>query len=343
MRGAEQPSVTVIMPVRNEATFIERSLGAVLAQDYSRELIQILVVDGMSDDGTRELVQQMIARWPEGDLTLIDNPEHIVPTGLNRALRDAKGEVIIRVDGHCEIAPDYVRQSIKTLQKTSAECVGGALKTVGDTLLAQAIALAQSAPFGVGGVAFRTGRSEGCYVNTVAFGAYRREVFERLGGFDEELVRNQDDEFNFRLTQAGGKIWMDPSIRSVYYSRARFSKLWRQYYEYGLYKIRVIQKRKAVPSWRHLAPAAFVLGLVATMILAVLTTQWRWALVVAGPYILVNLAASLWGARNAWSVLPLMPLAFLILHLAYGLGFLAGLWRWRAHWKGASSVPKKFV
>lgn len=343
MRGVQQPSVTVIMPVRNEATFIERSLGAVLAQDYSRELIQILVVDGMSDDGTRELVQQMIARWPEDDLTLIDNPEHIVSTGLNRALRDAKGEVIIRVDGHCEIAPDYVRQSVKTLQKTNAECVGGALKTVGDTLLAQAIALAQSAPFGVGGVAFRTGRVTGAYVDTLAFGAYRRGVFDRIGIFDEELVRNQDDEFNFRLMQAGGKIWLDPSIRSVYYSRTSLRRLWRQYYQYGLYKVRVIQKRRAVPSWRHLIPTAFVLALVLSSVLALVMLEWRWALVVAGPYILVNLAASLWGARNAWSVLPLVPLAFLILHLAYGLGFLAGLWRWRAHWRGASSVPKKFV
>jgi GT2 family glycosyltransferase len=163
----------------------------------------------------------------------------------------------------------------------------------------------------------------------VAFGAYRREVFDRIGGFDEELVRNQDDEFNFRLTQACGRIWLDPSIRSVYYSRASLPKLWRQYFEYGFYKVRVIQKRGAVASWRHLVPGAFIIGLLLSVLLALVTRKSRWGLGVAGPYVIANGAASLLTARRDWGLLPFLSLSFLILHVAYGMGFLSGVWKWR--------------
>lgn len=323
------PFVTVIMPIRNEAAYIARSLGAVLAQDYPPDRLEILVVDGMSEDGTRDLVADLQIRNPQFVIRLLDNPARIVPTALNIGLRHARGEVIVRVDGHCEIAPDYVRRCVEGLQETGADCVGGVCITVGETSTARAIALAQSSWFGVGGVAFRTGRSTPGYVDTVPFGAYRREVFHRIGGFDEELVRNQDDEFNFRLTQAGGKIWLDPSIRSVYYSRASLRGLWRQYFQYGLYKVRVMQKRKGIPSWRLLVPPAFVLGLLGSALLAMAIREPLWALAVAAPYVMANLGASLWTARRDPLALPLLPLAFATLHLAYGLGFLWGLWRWR--------------
>ena len=360
MSSAERcPFVTVIMPIRNEAAYIARSLGAVLAQDYPPERMEVLVVDGMSDDGTREVIANLQVRNPQSAIRILDNPARIVPTALNLGLRHARGEVVIRVDGHCEIAPDYVRRCVEALQETGADSVGGVCwhvrpvrargirlqetgadsvggvwaTTGGETFTARAVALAQSAWFGVGGVAFRVGRrTPGC-VDTVPFGAYRREVFDRIGGFDEELVRNQDDEFNFRLTQAGGKIWLDPSIRSIYYSRASLRGLWRQYFQYGLYKVRVIQKRRGIPSWRHLVPAVFVLGLVGSLFLALVTRQPLWALGVAGPYVGANVAASLWTARHDPRALPFLPLAFVTLHLAYGLGFLWGLWRWRRHHK----------
>lgn len=334
MSSAERcPFVTVIMPIRNEVAYIARSLGAVLAQDYPPERMEVLVVDGMSDDGTREVISSLQVRNPRFAIRILDNPARIVPTALNLGLRHARGEVVIRVDGHCEIAPDYVRRCVEALQETGADSVGGVWATVGETFTARAVALAQSAWFGVGGVAFRVGRRTPGYVDTVPFGAYRREVFDRIGGFDEELVRNQDDEFNFRLTQAGGKIWLDPSIRSIYYSRASLRGLWRQYFQYGLYKVRVIQKRRGIPSWRHLVPAVFVLGLVGSLFLALVTRQPLWALGVAGPYAGANVAASLWTARHDPWALPFLPLAFATLHLAYGLGFLWGLWRWRRHHK----------
>lgn len=330
------PFVTVIMPIRNEASFIARSLGTVLAQEYPVDRMEVLVVDGMSDDLTRDMIAQTVADYRDAaPVTVLDNPRRIVPTGMNIALAQARGDIIVRVDGHCEIAPDYVRRCVETLNATGADNVGGLQQAAGKTLAARAIALATSSPFGVGGARFHYATAAG-WVDTVYLGAYRREVFERIGGFDEELVRNQDDELNFRLTQAGGKIWLDPSIRSTYYSRASFGKLWRQYYQYGLYKVRVIQKRGAVPSLRHLVPGAFVLGLLASLLLALLTRRPRLALSVAAPYAAANLGASLWTGRHDPRTLPLLPVAFAILHLSYGLGFLAGLWRWRDHWHEGS-------
>ena len=321
------PLVTIIMPIRNEAQYIERSLGAVLGQDYPSNRLEILMIDGQSTDSTPEMIQQIWANQAEtfNRLQIIDNPAQVTPAALNIGIQQARGQVVIIVGGHCRIASDYVRRCVETLDQTGADCVGGPMVTLGENHIARIIALAQSSLFGVGGVAFRTGRQEPGYTDTVAFGAYRREVFDRLGGFDEDLVRNQDDEFNFRLTQAGGKIWLDPSINSVYYSRASLPGLWRQYFCYGLYKVLVIKKRKAVPSWRHLVPATFVLSLIAALFLALLTTQPLWLLSVVGPYIVANGLAAVHVGRFNWGALSLLPLTFLILHLAYGLGFLKGI------------------
>lgn len=340
------PLVTVILPIRNEARYIERCLDAVLTQTYPRDCLEILVVDGMSDDGTREIVNRTISQVsslqspisdlqspisvlqsPISNLQLLDNPERIVPTALNRGITNARGEIIIRVDGHCVTARDYVKRCVDALQTVDADCVGGAIETRGETFTARAIAFAQSSPFGVGGARFRySNRAE--YVDTLAFGAYRRAVFERIGLFDEELVRNQDDEFNFRLTRAGGKIWLDPQIKSVYYSRGTLRGLWKQYYEYGFWKVRVIQKHGRPASLRHLVPALFVLALLGSVCLSLVTQSALWFLLIAVPYLLAALAASIAAARKYWRVLPVLPLAFLVMHASYGFGFLVGVARW---------------
>lgn len=323
----QQPFVTIIMPIRNEAIYIARSLESILKQDYPPYKIEIIIVDGMSTDDTRRVIWNTVDAYQLAlpAISILDNPAKIVPTALNIGLQHAQGNVIIRVDGHCEIAHDYVQRCVEILQATDANCVGGPMTTTGETPIARAIALAQSSFFGVGGVAFRTGRREPGYVDTLAFGAYRRETFNWVGMFDEELVRNQDDEFNFRLTQAGGKIWLDPSIKSTYFSRATLRGLWRQYYQYGFFKVRIIQKHGRVPSWRHLVPGSFVLGILGTIFLALLTKNRRWLGFVVGPYAIVNILAAIWTARHNWSTLPLLPLIFFILHAAYGVGFLHGL------------------
>lgn len=230
------PSVSVIMPVYNEAAFIERSLGAVLAQDYPHDRMEILIADGMSTDATRDVVAGLMGRNPNVSLKVLDNPSRLMASGMNVALACAKGELTIRVDGHTVIAPDYVRECVAQLQRTGADNVGGRMEAVSESSFGQSIALATSSPFGVGGARFHYSAQEE-WVDTVYMGAWPREVFERVGLFDEEQVRNQDDEFNYRLLSHGGKILLSPRIKSKYYNRSTPGSLWQQYFEYGYWKV----------------------------------------------------------------------------------------------------------
>src|SRR5690349_10523036 len=234
---AGTPTVSVVMPVRNEERFIAACLTSVLEQDYPAELVEVLVVDGMSTDRTRERAAEVLAdRIAAGTASILDNPRGIAPTAMNIGISAASGDVILRVDGHTTLPPDYVSRCVKVLQETGSQNVGGAIRTLGSGAVGRAIATAQSSRFGVGGVAFRTGRSSAGPVDTVPFGAFPREVFDRIGDFDVELVRNQDDELNFRLIQAGGTVWFDPGIRTDYFSNRTLRGLWRQYFLYGKYK-----------------------------------------------------------------------------------------------------------
>jgi glycosyltransferase involved in cell wall biosynthesis len=329
------PLVSVIMPVRNEAAYIERSLGAVLGQEYPAERLEILVVDGMSDDGTREAVQAHAAADPR--VRLLDNPAGIVPPGLNIGIGRARGEIVVRVDGHCEIAPDYVRRCVEHLlaghDGTPVEAVGGPIETIGETDEAAAIALAMSSWFGVGGSAFRTIKDRPLLVETVAFPAYRRATLQRLGPFDEELVRNQDDEYNYRLLKSGGRILLSPDIRSRYYSRGSLRSLWRQYYQYGYWKVRVMQKHPRQMRARQFVPPAFVTGLIGSAALGLVLRPFRLLLgAVLALYLAANVVASLSvGREHAPRLLVIHP----ILHLSYGLGFLVGL----AHFGGHFAAP----
>jgi len=320
------PPVTIIMPIRNEVAFIERSLGAVLAQDYPSELLEMLVVDGMSDDGTRDIVAHMIESHPR--TRCLDNPKRIVPTAMNIGLEQSHGDLIVRVDGHTIIAPDYVRRCVDVLHESGADCVGGPMRAVGDNAFGEAVALATSHPFGVGSSRFHYA-TEPMEVDSVYMGAWPREVFERVGRFDEELVRNQDDEFSYRIRAAGGRIWLDPRIRSTYYARSTFRSLWRQYYQYGTWKVRVFQKVPGSAQIRHWAPPLFALyvvgGLLAAFLLLGLRLAYLAGLLV---YLLASLVVSMRiAARSRWRQVVRLPIAFAILHLSYGLGFWAGMAR----------------
>lgn len=321
------PLVSVIMPVRNEAAYIERSLGAVFAQDYPPDRLEILVVDGMSNDGTREFVRSAQAAYP--NLRLLDNPRGIVPPGLNIGINQAKGDIIVRVDGHCEIAPDYVRRCVDHLMTDEIDAVGGPIDTVGETDEAQAIALAMSSWFGVGGSAFRTVKDRPMLVETVAFPAYTRQTLQRLGPFDEELVRNQDDEYNYRLLKDGGRILLSPDIRSRYYSRSSLRSLWRQYYQYGFWKVRVMQKHPRQMRYRQFVPPAFVAALLGSSVLGMIVKPFRFlTALVLTLYAAADLAAALsLGRDHGTAYVPRLLLIHPIMHVSYGLGFLAGLWR----------------
>lgn len=326
------PFVSVVMPVRNEAGFIERSLGSVLGQDYPADRMEVIVADGMSDDGTRELVHAAAGR--DARVRLVDNRGRIAPTALNAALAEAGGEIIIRVDGHCEIAPDYISRCVQHLISGQAEGVGGPIETVGATPVAQVIARAMSSGFGVGGAAFRTRKGWTGLVDTVAFPGYTRAAIDLAGPYDEELVRNQDDEYNYRLRSRGGRILLAADVRARYFSRSSLRSLFRQYFQYGLYKVRVFQKHPRQMRLRQFIPPLFVATLLILAIGAPFVRAAQVGLVgAAGTYVLASLVASASAAvRTGFPWVFLLPVVFAILHLSYGLGFLAGLIRFRGRW-----------
>ncbi|MCC6651479.1 MAG: glycosyltransferase family 2 protein [Candidatus Eisenbacteria bacterium] len=318
------PFVTVLLAVRNEERHICAALDAVRAQDWPRDRMEILVADGCSTDATRSLVERVAARDPR--VRLIDNPDRFVAQGLNRALAASRGDVIVRVDGHCRVPSGYVRAGVEALRSDTLACAGGPVRALGETFVARAIALAMSTPFGVGGASFRWSR-EACDVDHLPFGVWPRAVFEQLGGFDEALVRNQDDEFSDRLRRSGGRIRLLPGQLVDYWSRGTLAGLWRQYFGYGFWKVRVIRKRGGWPSSpRHLVPAAFVLGMAAGPAFAALAHTWLAGLAVPAAYATFLAAATgiTWVSR-ADSAAAMLPVALPVMHTAYGVGFLRAL------------------
>lgn len=327
-------TISIIIPIRNEAAYIAACLDAVLTQQRLEEfVVEVLVVDGMSTDSTRDIVK--IYQKEHNHITLIDNPGLIVPIGMNLAYRVAKGDYVIRVDGHCVIASDYVSNCIRHLQETGAAGVGGPMETIGETALSETIAVAMSSVFGVGNSAFRTTKDETRWVDSVPFPAYTRAILEKVGGYDEELVRNQDDEYNYRIRAAGGKILLAADVQSRYYSRGSLKKLWRQYYQYGYWKVRVLQKHLRQMSLRQFVPPLFVALLLASALAALFYPPGGWLLaVVLATYLLADLVASVAAARQkGWRHFARLPLVFPILHLSYGLGFLVGLVKFARRWQ----------
>lgn len=347
--------VSVILPVRNEGDFIERSVGSVLAQSWldrhGPESLEILVVDGRSTDDTRERVTRLAAAHPEVRLRLLDNPGRTAPCALNVGLRHARGDVIVRVDGHAEIEPGYVERAVGLLDEHQVDGIGGVLLTVGQGVVARAIAAAMTSRFGVGGSAFRLlpPGAPPRESDTIAFPAYRRAAVARNGAFDEELMRDQDDEWNYRLRAAGGRLLTSGDLVARYYSRSSLRKLAKQYFQYGQYKVRVLQLHPKQMSPRQFVPPAFVAALVASALGSVLFLALGWQPLVAlvpfgsvvGTYAAANLVASLLTAlRQGLELLPILPVAYGLLHLGYGAGCLLGLVRWADRWgDGHGHVP----
>ena len=329
------PFVSVLMPVRNEGEFIRHSLGAVLAQNYPQDRMEVIVADGRSTDGTRNTVTE-IARQ-HTNVLLLDNQQEIVATGLNLALGLAKGEIIVRVDGHTIINTNYVRECVRALKESGGDNVGGCMSAVSDRAFGRAVAAATSSRFGVGGARFHYSDREE-WVDTVYLGAWKRDVFHRIGKFDEEMVRNQDDEFNYRLRAAGGRILLEPRIQSSYFNRATIRSLWKQYFQYGYWKVRVLQKHPRQMQPRQFVPAFFVLALALLIITALVVSVGKYILVaIVTTYVIGNLFAStLASAKAGWQLLPLISFAFIVIHFAYGCGFLVGLVRFWNRWDFSS-------
>lgn len=318
------PLVTIIVPCRNEARYLQRSLGSAVAQDYPKDRTEFVVADGMSDDGSPEIAREILTRAGHR-FAIIANPDRVTPIALNLCIERARGDVILYLIAHCELAPDYVRRSVEILERTGADLVGGTIDTKGRSTLGRAIALALASPFGVGGVAFRTKPGYSGFVDTVALGAYRRELFDRIGGFDPAFVRNQDAELSFRIIQSGGRIWLDSSLRSVYYSRPSLRALWRQHFSTGASKVQILAKHGRLPAWRHYVPGAFVLATLGSFAAAVILRQPYVALAVLVPYGATLFTTALWTARQELRLWPMVTAAMATLHFSYGSGFLAGL------------------
>jgi glycosyltransferase involved in cell wall biosynthesis len=333
------PFVSVVIPMRNESAGIADLLASVQAQDYPAERFEILVVDGDSSDDSASVVQRIAARDPR--VRLLHNPKRIVPSALNIAIRAARGEIIARVDGHTTLATDYLRIGVETLTRTGADNVGGRMDAIGGGWFGDAVADATASPAGVGSY-FHFGTEER-EVDTVYLGMWPRRVFERVGLFDEELVRNQDDEFNYRTRKLNGRIVLNPAMRSSYQNRQDVAHLLRQYFQYGEWKVRILQKHPAQMSWRHFVPPAFVAGMA---LLAILAPAWRpaaWALRGAGSlYVLLVLVAALRqsAARGLRGVLA-TALALICVHVAWGAGFLSGLIKFADRWRKPEQAPPR--
>lgn len=323
--------VSVIVPCRNEKRHIREFLDSLLAQKLEPGYeVEILVADGMSDDGTRDILREITTAHP--NVRVADNTGRIVSTGLNAAIEASSGELIVRMDAHTVYAPDYIAECIRASKQSKADNVGGPWVARGNGLLGRAIASAFRVRFCTGGGKAHDANYEG-EVDTVYLGCWPRSVFAKVGGFDPELVRNQDDEFNFRLKRAGGKVWQSPCIQSVYTPRASLRALFRQYMQYGFWKVAVMRKHKALASWRHMVPVLFVVANIVLLAAAVFPSFLRpyalgaWVAMLA-LYLCGALAAA-WGAarRDGMDLLPLLPVVFLTYHVSYGWGFLMGLLR----------------
>ena len=332
MTESTLPHVSVVIPVRNEEAFIGQNLEAVLTQDYPADRLEILVADGRSDDGTREIVNRTAERVAHGGsgarVVLVDNPDRIMPTGTNAAIRQATGDVIVLLGGHAKLPANYLSTCVATLLERGADAASGSIESVGSGLVGEAIAAAMSSPFGIGNSGFRTVTDgEPFEVDTIPFGAYRRTVFERVGLFNPSMVRHQDYEFNFRARQAGCRMLLIPGLKAVYHVRSSLPALWRQYWQYGIWKGRFLRRFPQSLRMRHLLPSVFALLLVVSAVgsLAAKPLLVLFGLLL-GAYLGFLLAGLMsFAARGQWRILPVLPAVLACLHLGYGLGVWLGL------------------
>ena len=323
------PSVSIIIPCYNESDFISECLKSVINSDYPQSKIEIIIVDGLSTDSTRDIINSYAKRYPF--IKILNNPKRITPSALNIGIKAAKGEIIIRLDAHASYSEDYISKCVKNLVEYEADNVGGTWTTVPreDTDIGRSIALTFSHPFGSGNALYKTGRcSEPQWVDTVPFGCYRRALFEKIGYFDERLVRSQDMEFNKRLSRAGGRILLVPEVTCDYYVRSDLKKYFAHNFSDGAWAIYPYRFAQEPMSLRHLAPLLFVSSAITLLLLSLFSKVSRHLLVLfIGLYSLTNLCFSfmLSVKEKRFALLPLCFLSFITRHVGYGLGSLYAL------------------
>jgi len=320
--------VTVIIPTLNEEGYISGVLDNVLDQTYPNEALEILVIDGRSSDNTRAVVELYVAKY--NNIRLLDNPEGIVPYALNYGIEHASGEVIVRLDAHSRYPNDYLEVLVDKLEETGADNVGGMWQVcpANNTRIAKAIAYANSSRFGIGSPAYRFEGDGVREVDTMPFGCYRRDVFDRVGKFDTDLVRNQDDEFNSRLLSRGGKIMYVPQVKVQYFARDTIYKMAKMFYQYGLYKPLASKKLGRVSTLRQIVPPLFVFTLVFLASLMFIDSSIGFALVVLMlVYVVIAIYEAFLVAKEEKGglFLLLIPFIYFVIHVSYGAGYIRGL------------------
>ncbi len=321
------PEISVILPVRNEERYIRDCVASIFAQDYPVGKMEVYFVDGCSEDRTVQCLQELRELHPQ--IHVLHNPDRTVPYAMNIGIRESEAPVIIRLDAHAEYPPDYIRRSVEALLSVECENAGGVFETHGRGYMGEAIAEMLKTPLGVGNASYRLSEKAG-YVDTVPFGCFRRALFERIGGFDERLTRNQDNELNYRIRKNGGKIWMDPKIRVRYYCRDTVSGILRMAYMNGKWNVITMALVPGSMGMRHFVPLAFVLCTAAGLIG-----------LLCGNAVISGLLALMWGAyllldgfyswaiakEKGWRFLPTEFFLYPAFHIAYGIGSMAGLIR----------------
>jgi len=340
--------ISVVVSCKNEIRHIRAFLDSLFCQQLDGVKMEVLIADGMSVDGTRLILGEFQKNFSA--LRVFDNPERIAATGLNRAIREARGEIILRMDAHTIYAANYVRTCIEVLRETNADNVGGPALTLAEGYISRAIAHGFHSPFAVGGAKFRDPSYEG-RVSTVPYGCWLKSTLERAGMFDGKMVRGQDDELNFRIVSSGGTVWQSPKIVSWYQPRAGLSSLFRQHFQNGFWKVAAIRKHRRPLSLRNLVPGLCLLA-------GVILPLFAMAAGIAGSARLQNaflavwlafaglyFAASFWSAlsvsrHEGWKFLPILPVVFATYQLSYALGFLLALIVSPANWGGENSMRK---
>ncbi|GMV32762.1 MAG: glycosyltransferase family 2 protein [Chloroflexi bacterium] len=322
----DQPTVSIIVPCYNEQATIGKLLDSLRAQTYPHDKMEVVIADGMSTDGTRTEIESFKRRHPGFEIRVMENRARTIPSGVNQAIREARGAILIRLDAHSMPIPEYVERCVTAHQNHRGDNIGGVweIRPGAETRMAESIAAAAAHPLGVGDALYRLNAKAGA-VDTVPFGSFRRELIERIGAFDETLLSNEDYEFNARVRQAGGVVWLDPSIRCVYFSRPTLGKLAAQYWRYGFWKFRMLRRYPHTLRWRQALPPVFVLIFAALIVLslwfgvarALLAAQlsvYFFALGLAGSTLAIRTRKGfhLWG----------LPSAIATMHFSWGAGFL---------------------
>ncbi len=321
-----KPLISVVIPCRNEVAYIEKTIESLLQQKNIPGEIEIIVVDGNSTDGTKEILEKILE--VDHRLKIISNPNKITPAAMNLGIKEAKGNFIAIMGAHSEYDQNYLSECLNLFKKDPLiACTGGPIFSEGTTNFGKAAAIAMSHPIGVGNAKHRFPNYEG-YAEGAGFPVFKKEVFEKIGMYDENLIRNQDDEFNLRLTKSGYKVYLSPKVKCKYYVRENPAKLFNQYFNYGYWRIATLKKHKMTVSFRQIVPALFFLVIVFLIVLSPFLplNPFITSLILPAIYLfIISIFTFKIIIEKGINVGIRFPIAVLILHFSYAMGFLKGL------------------